>query len=167
MYERSTSCISGNQLLTKDQCYWSQQDGNGTSFWKDAALTSKGNDQALAANRFWNEAVNTLKIPIPGTLYTSPLARCLTTINLTFSGVPLGSHGVPVVKEVSQQSNRGDTKSSSFSGNQSTPVLAPGVTARRGSSKTSPPTKSSPDSLTKTHSGPREWKSPAPHSVYA
>jgi broad specificity phosphatase PhoE len=91
-------------LLTKKQCYWSQQDGNGTSFWKDAALTPKGNDQALAANRFWKEAVNTLRIPIPVAFYTSPLARCLTTVNLTFSGMPLGSHGVPVVKEVRQQS---------------------------------------------------------------
>jgi bisphosphoglycerate-dependent phosphoglycerate mutase len=88
----------------KDQCYWSQQDGNGTLFWKDAALTPKGNDQALAANRFWKEAVNTLRIPIPGAFYTSLLARCLTTVNLTFSGVQLGSHYVPVVKEVSQQS---------------------------------------------------------------
>jgi len=85
------------------QCYWSKLDGNGTITWADAHLTDKGVEQAYIANRFWATEIATQKIPVPESYYTSPLARCLATADITFSGLSLPSRKpfLPVVKEVS------------------------------------------------------------------
>ncbi|EXJ90934.1 hypothetical protein A1O1_04041 [Capronia coronata CBS 617.96] len=82
-------------------CYWSLLDGNGTAMWSDAQLTENGISQALKANSFWLSRIHEQKIPTPETYYTSPLSRCLTTANLTFSGLPLPPKHpfIPTIKE--------------------------------------------------------------------
>ncbi|MCJ1362885.1 hypothetical protein MMC16_001991 [Acarospora aff. strigata] len=83
-------------------CYWSKLDGNATVTWDDAKITEKGVTQAQIANRFWATAIATLKIPLPEAYYTSPLARCLETADITFSGldIPRRRPFTPVVKEL-------------------------------------------------------------------
>ncbi|KIX02793.1 uncharacterized protein Z518_08735 [Rhinocladiella mackenziei CBS 650.93] len=70
-------------------CYWSLLEGNETTVWADAHLTEAGIEQALKANAFWLSRIEDEKIPTPEHYYTSPLYRCLSTANLTFSGLPL------------------------------------------------------------------------------
>ncbi|GAB1199508.1 hypothetical protein APSETT444_008858 [Aspergillus pseudonomiae] len=82
--------------------YWSHLDGDGTVSWIDAKLTEAGIQQAEALSQFWTDAVTTEKVPLPESLYTSPLARCLETTRLVFSQ-PMEQSGEPfqpVVKEL-------------------------------------------------------------------
>ncbi|KAF2476780.1 phosphoglycerate mutase-like protein [Lindgomyces ingoldianus] len=82
-------------------CYWSELDGNGTATWADAHLTATGINQALTVNKFWKHLMQDEKITPPETYYTSPLYRCLSTANLTFSGLdlPRRNQFVPTIKE--------------------------------------------------------------------
>ncbi|ETI22831.1 hypothetical protein G647_06908 [Cladophialophora carrionii CBS 160.54] len=81
-------------------CYWSLLDGNATAIWSDAHLTDNGIAQAQTARDFWLSRIQLEKIPTPQTYYTSPLYRCLSTANLTFSGLPLPKDQpfIPTVK---------------------------------------------------------------------
>jgi len=89
-------------LILTPQCYWSLQDGNETSTWSDALLTSSGIAQAEKANTFWRSQISSQKIPTPESYYTSPLLRCLATANITFSGLELPEDRpfVPTIKEL-------------------------------------------------------------------
>ncbi|CAK7275462.1 putative phosphoglycerate mutase pmu1 [Sporothrix epigloea] len=80
-------------------CYWGQQDGNGTVVCADARLTPTGEAQAKKANRFWAGQLAEQKQPAPQSYYTSPLTRCLQTASITFDGLPLGQSFIPTVKE--------------------------------------------------------------------
>jgi broad specificity phosphatase PhoE len=85
--ERELSfCSPSSSLLTKTQCYWSLQDGNGTSVWADAKVTPAGIAQAQIAANFWASRIKLQKIPFPQSFYTSPLTRCLQTASITFAG---------------------------------------------------------------------------------
>ncbi|KAL8637835.1 MAG: hypothetical protein Q9228_004943 [Teloschistes exilis] len=92
-------------------CYWSELDGNGTVTWADARLTTKGIAQALTVNNFWSSEIKNQKIPTPQSYYTSPLTRCLSTANLTFSGLNLPSRHpfIPTVKEFFREGISGHT----------------------------------------------------------
>lgn len=92
-------------------CYWSIRDGNDTVRWDDARVTPLGVNQALAVNQFWKIEIEVQKIPTPQTFYTSPLTRCLQTVNLTFSGLSLPRRYlfVPVVKEFLREGISGHT----------------------------------------------------------
>ncbi|KOC07811.1 hypothetical protein AFLA70_311g001220 [Aspergillus flavus AF70] len=82
--------------------YWSHLDGDGTVSWVDAKLTEAGIQQAETLSQFWTDAVATENVPLPESLYTSPLARCLETTRLVFSK-PMGQFREqfqPVVKEL-------------------------------------------------------------------
>jgi len=83
-------------------CYWSEQEGNGTVIWADAHLTQAGIAQAVKANTFWAHQIATQKIRTPESYYSSPLMRCLATANLTFSGLDLPSTHpfAPHIKEL-------------------------------------------------------------------
>ncbi|KAK0625891.1 histidine phosphatase superfamily, partial [Immersiella caudata] len=84
------------------ECYWSQQQGNGTVTWADAELTPKGVAQVTAANLFWKNALTSTKPPMPQSFYVSPMARCLNTANTTWGDIP-GEKGhtfSPTVKEL-------------------------------------------------------------------
>jgi broad specificity phosphatase PhoE len=81
-------------------CYYSLIQGNATANWDDAHLTSNGVKQAQTANAFWATRIKLQKITTPQSFYTSPLARCLETSNITWSGLDLGKHKfIPTVKE--------------------------------------------------------------------
>ncbi|KAL3424490.1 phosphoglycerate mutase family protein [Phlyctema vagabunda] len=83
-------------------CYWSLQNGNETSTWADAHLTSLGIAQARTNQAFWNQQIQRQKMQTPESYYTSPLTRCLQTANETFSGLPLSrdSPFTPTIKEL-------------------------------------------------------------------
>lgn len=67
------------------QDHWSHLDGDGQVIWADSQLNEDGVEQAKALGRFWSDAVANEKVPIPGTIYTSPLTRCLETTRLVFA----------------------------------------------------------------------------------
>ncbi|KAL8966097.1 MAG: hypothetical protein Q9197_006182 [Variospora fuerteventurae] len=92
-------------------CYYSLLDGNGTVTWDDARLTPAGITQALIVNAYWASQIKTQKVPIPQKYYTSPLTRCLSTANLTFSGLKLSRRHpfVPTVKEFFREGISGHT----------------------------------------------------------
>ncbi|KAH8681962.1 histidine phosphatase superfamily [Xylariales sp. PMI_506] len=83
-------------------CYWAEQDGNGTATWFDALLTDAGVKQTLVSNTFWAQQLAVSKQPAPQSYYTSPMARCLYTANLTFGNLDLPEEYpfVPTVKEL-------------------------------------------------------------------
>ncbi|KAF4125521.1 Broad specificity phosphatase PhoE [Geosmithia morbida] len=83
-------------------CYWAEQTGNGTAYWKDAALTSAGIDEALKANAYFKDRYATQNMPHFESYYVSPLQRCTTTANLTFGDIDLPRQHpfVPTVKEL-------------------------------------------------------------------
>ncbi|KAI4277209.1 MAG: hypothetical protein L6R35_006159 [Caloplaca aegaea] len=92
-------------------CYYSLLDGNGTVTWDDARLTPAGVTQALTVNAYWASQIKTQKVPTPQNYYTSPLTRCLSTANLTFSGLKLPRRHpfVPTVKEFFREGISGHT----------------------------------------------------------
>lgn len=55
--------------------------------WSDARLTEKGRQQALALATFLGHSTAELGMPAPRLHCTSPLARCLETTRLAFSGL--------------------------------------------------------------------------------
>lgn len=117
--------------------HWSKLDGNGTSYWVDAHLTELGKSQALKANESWARAVRLQRIPVPQTVYSSPLHRCLTTASLTFDGLPLPGQQplFPQVKELLREVigvHTCDRRSSKTSINDSFPnvIFETGFTER-------------------------------------
>jgi broad specificity phosphatase PhoE len=68
----------------------------------DAKLVEAGTQQAREMARFWADAAINEKIPLPETLYTSPLMRCLETTRIAFSELIQRSGRVfqPTVKEL-------------------------------------------------------------------
>lgn len=92
-------------------CYYSELDGNATVSWSDAHLSPLGVTQALAVNKFWASEIETQKIPAPESYYTSPLTRCLQTVNYTFAGLnfPAKYPFVPEVKELLREGISGHT----------------------------------------------------------
>ncbi|KAI0137950.1 phosphoglycerate mutase-like protein [Hypoxylon sp. NC0597] len=81
--------------------HWSKLDGDGRKTWSDARLTEKGMQQALALHSFWKHSLEDPGIPAPQRYYTSPLARCLDTTRIAYSGltVPRDRPFKPIVKE--------------------------------------------------------------------
>lgn len=71
----------------------------------DAHLTELGIKQAKDLNTFWADGLKNLKIPAPEKYFTSPLARCLETAKLTFSGLDLPADRPfkPMVKELMRE----------------------------------------------------------------
>ena len=90
-------------------CYYSFLNGNETVTWADPELTPTGSAQAQSNNAFWASEIKNQKIPTPESFYTSPLARCLETANLTFSGLDLMHPFIPTVKELFREGISGHT----------------------------------------------------------
>ncbi|PNH43810.1 hypothetical protein VD0004_g3722 [Verticillium dahliae] len=82
-------------------CYWAEQQGNGTAIWADAHLTPAGINEALKANNYFRDRIATQKMPYFESYYASPLARCGQTANYTFAGLdqPADRPFMPLVKE--------------------------------------------------------------------
>ncbi|KAG5978888.1 hypothetical protein E4U55_005815 [Claviceps digitariae] len=83
------------------QDYWSLLDGDGESTWFDAFLNETGIQQVKELGQFWLDAVQNDGLPLPQTLYTSPLARCLQTTDHVFSELMKVNNAPfqPIVKE--------------------------------------------------------------------
>ncbi|KAI1764999.1 phosphoglycerate mutase-like protein [Hypoxylon sp. FL1150] len=91
--------IDGNPANWKN--YWSHQDGDGQVTWVDAHLVDKGIAEATNLSKLWLDETEKDALPLPVTIYTSPLARCLETTKLVYTNV-LAAHGKhlqPIVKE--------------------------------------------------------------------
>jgi broad specificity phosphatase PhoE len=70
--------------------------------WVDARLVDAGIQQARDLGLKWSDAVERNRMPLPTTIYTSPLARCLETTKLVFSeaSATAGRPFQPIVKEL-------------------------------------------------------------------
>lgn len=75
--------------------------GDDKTTWFDAELTETGVEQGRWLSDFWSSAVSSEGLPLPQTLYTSPLHRCLQTTKLVFSSVTeeRGERFRPIIKE--------------------------------------------------------------------
>jgi broad specificity phosphatase PhoE len=82
-------------------CYWSVLNGNDTAHWNDAHLTPVGIESAEQANAYWKSRIAVEKITTPEQYYTSPMARCLETAEITFGDIdlPASKPFIPTVKE--------------------------------------------------------------------
>ncbi|KAK4122269.1 phosphoglycerate mutase [Parathielavia appendiculata] len=82
-------------------CYWAEQEGNGTAVWADPLLTPAGEVEAYKANAYFKDRYETQKLPFFESYYTSPLSRCTITANLTFGDISLPADRpfAPIVKE--------------------------------------------------------------------
>ncbi|KAK8074242.1 hypothetical protein PG994_005141 [Apiospora phragmitis] len=79
----------------------SHGDKDGRIKWVDSPLVHKGREQARELARDWVKWNRENGIPIPGTIYTSPMVRCLETTELIYGDVlqENGRNIQPVVKE--------------------------------------------------------------------
>lgn len=75
--------------------------GDGKETWFDSFLHEKGIQQVKDLGKFWISSVEKDGFPVPQTLYTSPLARCLQTSNYVFSELmeKNGKEFRPTIKE--------------------------------------------------------------------
>jgi broad specificity phosphatase PhoE len=77
-------------------------DGDGHVVWADSQLNEKGVQQVKELGRTWSDSVVNEELTLPGTIYTSPLTRCLETTGLIFDGI-MKEQGLPfrpIVKEL-------------------------------------------------------------------
>ncbi|CAE6434468.1 unnamed protein product [Rhizoctonia solani] len=85
--------------------HWSKLNGDGRITWgPDAKLTPLGKTQAREVNELWKKELSRPgdPIPIPTKLFSSPLARALATLDLTFEDVlpKDGNTGNPIGKSL-------------------------------------------------------------------
>ncbi|OQO07305.1 hypothetical protein B0A48_07002 [Cryoendolithus antarcticus] len=68
--------------------------------WVDPELTETGLQQAQDLGKFWTNAIKTDKVAAPTSFYSSPLRRCLQTVETTWQNIPgLPPSKPPVVHE--------------------------------------------------------------------
>ncbi|KAK4140056.1 histidine phosphatase superfamily [Dichotomopilus funicola] len=82
--------------------HWSHLETDGEVSWVDAKLTEDGISLARHLGQLWVEWADTVGVPLPRTLYTSPLARCLETTRLVYAPVVAKHERIfqPLVKEL-------------------------------------------------------------------
>ncbi|PSR74097.1 hypothetical protein PHLCEN_2v10053 [Hermanssonia centrifuga] len=74
---------------------WSLLDGDGTITWgPDAELTPVGVAQAQNVSAAWKVQAKA-GIPLPQTLYTSPLTRAADTLNITWADILIDKKDFP------------------------------------------------------------------------
>ncbi|KAG8792078.1 hypothetical protein FRC12_007267 [Ceratobasidium sp. 428] len=75
--------------------YWSKLDGDGNMTWgPDAELTDLGKQQAQLAHNTWvTELAKKDPVPLPTKLFSSPMSRAASTLDITFNGVLLDVKG--------------------------------------------------------------------------
>ncbi|KAG6039995.1 hypothetical protein E4U41_001717 [Claviceps citrina] len=91
--------------------HWSLLDGDADTTWFDSFLNETGIQQVKDLGEFWLKAVLDDGVPLPQSLYTSPLARCLQTTDHVFSGLMKANDAPfqPVVKEHIRERYTGHT----------------------------------------------------------
>ena len=79
--------------------HWSMLNGDDDITWgPDPRLTPRGEDQALAVNAAWKRQLLD-NVPLPQTMYSSPLRRSADTLKITWSDILLDKGVRPVFKE--------------------------------------------------------------------
>ncbi|KAG8741092.1 hypothetical protein FRC10_003333 [Ceratobasidium sp. 414] len=75
--------------------YWSKLNGDGNMTWgPDAELTDLGKQQAQLAHNTWTtELAKKDPVPLPTKLFSSPMSRAASTLDITFNGVLLNVKG--------------------------------------------------------------------------
>ncbi|KAG9089799.1 hypothetical protein FS749_001052 [Ceratobasidium sp. UAMH 11750] len=75
--------------------YWSKLNGDGNMTWgPDAELTDLGKQQARLAHNTWaTELAKKDPVPLPTKLFSSPMSRAASTLDITFDGVLLNVKG--------------------------------------------------------------------------
>ncbi|KAI8959028.1 phosphoglycerate mutase-like protein [Daldinia sp. FL1419] len=91
--------VDGKALNWKN--HWSHKDGDGKVKWDDARLVNEGIEEAKMLSKLWLDEAQRDALPLPGTIYTSPLARCLDTTKLVYTPIMdmRGRRLEPIVKE--------------------------------------------------------------------
>jgi broad specificity phosphatase PhoE len=84
------------------QDHWGRLDGDGKVTWADAKLVEEGEKQVNELSLTWKKHIQDCGLPVPSTLYTSPLARCLQTTEGVFHDLFAKADRPfrPVVKEL-------------------------------------------------------------------
>ena len=84
-------CTLGLVAQVNTRQKWSMLDGDGNITWgPDPPLTPKGEGQARAVNAAWHTQI-AAGVPLPQSLYASPLQRSLRTLQITWSDILLDS----------------------------------------------------------------------------
>jgi len=79
--------------------YWSLLTGDGEMTWgPDPRLTPLGESQARAANAAWKAEIPA-NIPLPRSLYSSPLSRAANTCRITFEDIVIDRDHAPLIVE--------------------------------------------------------------------
>ncbi|CAE6444331.1 unnamed protein product [Rhizoctonia solani] len=75
--------------------YWSKLNGDGNITWgPDALLTDLGKQQAQLAHNTWaTELAKADPVPLPTKLFSSPMSRAASTLDITFTGILLTESG--------------------------------------------------------------------------
>lgn len=75
--------------------YWSKLNGDGNMTWgPDALLTDLGKQQATLAHNTWvTERSKRDPVPLPTKLFSSPMSRAASTLDITFTGILLTESG--------------------------------------------------------------------------
>ncbi|CAE6350726.1 unnamed protein product [Rhizoctonia solani] len=75
--------------------YWSKLNGDGNMTWgPDALLTDLGKQQAQLAHNTWvTELAKSDPVPLPSKLFSSPMSRAASTLDITFTRVLLTESG--------------------------------------------------------------------------
>ncbi|GAA5980239.1 hypothetical protein JCM11641_005516 [Rhodosporidiobolus odoratus] len=83
--------VAESNYGTKDwDDHWSKLNGDGQMVWgPDPLLTPLGINQAKRVNRAWKEQQQD-HVPLPQSLYSSPLSRAASTLDITWQDVLLG-----------------------------------------------------------------------------
>jgi len=78
---------------------WSLKDTDGVTTWFDAFLAPEGETQARELSTFWSTLTSTQGAPLPQTVYTSSLARCLQTTEFVYGPLFPKEKFHPIIKE--------------------------------------------------------------------
>ncbi|KAI0376607.1 phosphoglycerate mutase-like protein [Hypomontagnella monticulosa] len=91
--------VDGKPLNWKN--HWAHVDGDGKVVWADALLVDEGIAQAKKLAELWLDEAERDALPLPGTIYTSPLARCLQTTKYVYTPIMTqnGKELQPIIKE--------------------------------------------------------------------
>ncbi|KAF8599466.1 phosphoglycerate mutase family protein [Ceratobasidium sp. AG-I] len=75
--------------------HWSKLNGDGNMTWgPDALLTDTGKQQAVLAHNAWvTERSKPDPVPLPTKLFSSPMSRAASTLDITFTGILLTESG--------------------------------------------------------------------------
>lgn len=80
-------------------CYWSLLGTDGNITWgPDPLLTPLGEEQATANNVAWKEQIKA-GVPLPQILYSSPMRRSASTLQITWKDILLNKGFKPIIKE--------------------------------------------------------------------